>query len=334
MNHFSIRSLFRWSATSCALMATALSAQAQPAADYPTRSITIVVPHQPGGSVDSVARIYADMLREELKQPVVVDNRPGASGLIGAGSVARAAPDGYTLYLNASIHNINSLLYAKTIKYDAVNDFTAVSLLAQGALILGVNPQVPAKTVSEFVSVVKAQPANYSFATSGFGSAGHLGMAQWMNETDLKELKVPIVLYKGGGPALNDVIAGQVHAILDPTASSLPFVKAGKLKALAVTGSERNPLLPEVPTLREAGLKDFELYSWYGLWAPANLPPAINARLNAASAKIMASPEMKARLAGFGFESAYKNSASFDEFIAAETGRYRSIIDTAQITVD
>ncbi|MFC5522937.1 Bug family tripartite tricarboxylate transporter substrate binding protein [Polaromonas jejuensis] len=302
--------------------------------DYPARVITIVVPYAPGGSVDGVARTYAEMLRKELKQSVVVDNRPGASGLVGAGTVARAVPDGYTLYINASIHNINPLLYKKTIKYDAVKDFTAISMLAQGALIFSVNPQVPAKTVSELIRVVKANPERYSFVTSGFGSAGHLGIAQFMYETGIEPLNLPIALYKGAGPALTDLIGGQVQGMMDPMLSSLSNVKAGKLRALAVTGRERSPLLPDVPTMRESGVKDFEFYSWYGLWAPANLPTPILKRLEAASAKIMESPEMTAKLADFGFNVAYKNSTDFNKFIGVEIKRYQTIIDSAHIKVE
>lgn len=303
-------------------------------ADYPLRSITIVVPHAPGGSVDGVARIYAGMLHKELGQPVVVDNRPGASGLVGAGTVARADPDGYTLYINASIHNINPLLYKKTIKYDAVKDFTAISQLAQGALIFAINPQVPARSVSELIDEIKANPEKFSLATSGFGSAGHLGIARFMSETGAVSRNVPLVLYKGAGPALTDLMAGVVHGMMDPMLSSLPGVKAGRLRALAVTGRERSPLLPDVPTMHESGMKDFEFYSWYGIWAPARLPAPILRRLEQASRKIMESPEMSARLADLGFAVAYRNAADFNQFIAAEVRRYQTIIDSAHITVE
>ena len=311
-------------------------AHAQSGADaaYPSRPVTIVVPHAPGGSVDHLARMFAVKLGEELKQSVVVDNRPGASGLVGAGFVARAAPDGYTLYINASIHNINPLLYQKTMKFDAVKDFTAVSLLAQGALIFSINPQVPAKSLQEFVSVVKAKPSAYSFATTGLGSAGHLAMAQFVFDAGLSDAKIPIVVYKGGGPALTDLIGGQVHAILDPMLSSLPMAKAGKTRALAVTGSRRSPLLPDVPTMQEAGMKDFEFYSWYGLWAPARPPEANRKKLDAASAKVMASPDIKTQLEGLGFESMYRGSGDFAQYIQTEMARYRTIIQRAHITVD
>jgi len=324
-----------FTATLVALAAMGV-ARAQPSAEgaYPTRPITIVVPHTPGGSVDGLARIFAVKLGEELKQSVIVDNRPGASGLVGAGVVARAAPDGYTLYINASIHSINPLLYQKLMKFDAVKDFTAVSMLAQGALIFSVNPQVPAKSVRELVGAVKAHPRQYSFATSGIGSAGHLALAQFMYDSGIADLQVPIAVYKGGGPALTDLIGGQAQGMMDPMLSSLPSVKAGKLRALAVSGRTRSPLLPDVPTMQEAGFKDYEFYSWYGLWTPAKLPEGIRKKLEAASAKIMAAPDTKERLLGLGFESAYKNGGDFQKFIDSETKRYRAIIDRAHITAE
>lgn len=312
----------------------AAHAQANADAAYPSRPITLVVPHPPGGSVDGLARIFAVKLGEELKQTVIVENRAGASGMVGASVVARSAPDGYTLYLNASIHNINPLLYQKKMTFDAVKDFTPVSGLAQGALIFSVSNTVPAKTVREFVGAVKAAPGKYSFATTGFGSAGHLAIAQFAYEAGLADLQIPIVLYKGGGPALSDLAGGQVQALIDPMLSSLPMAKAGKIRAIAVTGSKRSPLLPDVPTMQEEGLKNFEFYSWYGLWAPAKLPDPIRQKLDAAAQKIMTEPSMKAQLENLGFESGYRNSADFTQYIASETGRYRSIIENAKITAE
>jgi len=331
---FTRRAIATLGVVAAASAAVPLAAHAEDAASYPSKPITIVVPHAPGGAVDGVARTFAAALADELKQSVVVDNRAGASGLVGAGTVARAPSDGYTLYINASIHNINPLLYKKTIKFDAIKDFTAISMLAQGALIFSVNPSVPAKTVKELVSVVKASPNSYSFVTSGFGSAGHIGIAQFMQETQIADLKVPIVLYKGAGPALADLIGGQVHAMMDPMLSSLPNVKAGKLRALAVTGKERSPLLPDVPTMRESGMGDFEFYSWYGLWSPANLPAPLRAKLEAASARIMQSPAMKTKLESYGFEVAYKNGRDFEKFIDSEVKRYDGVITKANITAD
>ena len=291
-----------------------------------------MVPHPPGGSVDGVARLYAEQLGKELGQSVVVENRAGASGMIGAAYVARAAPDGYTLYLNASIHAINPLLYKKTIKFDSVKDFTPISELAQGALIFSVNPKVPADNVRDLVKLLKAEPQKYSFATTGFGSAGHLAAASFLHENGLEQ--IPIVLYRGGGPALSDLVGGQVQGLIDPMLSSLPMVRAGKLKAVALTGADRSPLLPDLATMKEQGQKNFEFYSWYGLWAPARLPDGVRKKLDSASARIMSSPDIKDRLNGLGFESAYKDGGEFEKYIDSETRRYRAIIDRAHITAD
>jgi tripartite-type tricarboxylate transporter receptor subunit TctC len=336
MKHFNRRTFVQRGAV-LAGMATALLHFSEVAAQAPypkARPITIVVPHAPGGAVDGVARALAEGLAEELKQSVIVENRPGASGMIGAASVARADPDGYTLYFNASIHAINPLLYKSTIKYDAVKDFTPIGMVAQGALILGVNPQVPAKTVQELVGVMKASPDKYSTVTSGYGSAGHLGIAQFLFDTGLSKLNIPIALYKGTAPAMQDLVGGQVHAMMDPMLSTMPQVKAGKVRALAVTSHDRSPLLPDVPTMREAGLKDFEFYSWYGLWSPAKLPEPVLKTIEAATAKAAKAPALKAKLTGLGFDLAYRNSADFGKFINAETVKYQGVIDRASIKIE
>ncbi|CAB3633827.1 MAG: tripartite tricarboxylate transporter substrate binding protein [Achromobacter sp.] len=316
-----------------ALLAVGLACGAHALAEdtYPQRPITLVVPHPPGGSVDGLARLYAEQLAKELGQSVVVENRAGASGMIGAAYVARAAPDGYTLYLNASIHAINPLLYKKTIKFDSVKDFTPISELAQGALIFSVNPKVAANNVQELVKLLKAEPQKYSFATTGFGSAGHLAAASFLHDNGLEQ--IPIVLYRGGGPALSDLIGGQVQGLFDPMLSSLPMVRAGKLKALALTGAERSPLLPDLATMKEQGQKNFAFYSWYGVWGPAKLPAPVLRRLEAASAKVMASPKLVEQLNGLGFEPSVKDSAAFARFIDAEMKRYQIIIDQAKIHI-
>ncbi|WP_353171583.1 Bug family tripartite tricarboxylate transporter substrate binding protein [Paracandidimonas soli] len=312
-------------------LGAAMPAAAQPA--YPSKPVTIVVPHAPGGAVDGVARLLANKLQEDLKQTVVVENRAGASGMIGAAHVARSEADGYTLYFNASIHVINPLLYAKSIQFDAINDFTPISMVAQGELIFSVNPQLPVDSVAELVQRLKDKPQNYTFVTSGFGSAGHLGAAKFLHEVGVGK-EVPIALYKGAAPALQDLVGGNVTAIMDPMLSSLPFVKAGKLHALAVTGAKRNPLLPDVPTMQEAGFKDFELYSWYGLWAPAKLPADIRDKLDAAARHAVEQADFKERLTTLGFEPYYRNAKDFSGFINAETTRYDGIIKAADIKID
>ena len=302
-------------------------------AAYPTKPVTIVVPHAPGGAVDGVARLLAAKLQDTLKQTIVVENRAGASGMIGAAHVARSNADGYTLYFNASIHVINPLLYANTIQFDAINDFTPISMVAQGELIFSVNPNEPANSVGELVQKLKDKPDDYTFVTSGFGSAGHLSAAKFLHEIGVGK-EIPIALYKGAASALQDLVGGNVTAIMDPMLSSLPFVQAGKLKALAVTGAKRNPLLPDVPTMAEAGFDNFEMYSWYGLWAPANLPARIRDQLDEATRNIVDQPEFNARLTTLGFEPYYRNAADFSKFIDAETELYGGIIKTADIKID
>jgi len=319
--------------TGAVLLASTLIAAAQPAdAGYPSRTVTIVVPHAPGGPVDRVARMFAEHLKDDLKQPVIVQNRAGASSMIGAASVARAAPDGYTLYINASIHSINPLLHKKSIEFDAVKDFTAISLLAQGPLVFVVNPGMPGDSARAFADAMKSDPSRFSFATGGYGAADHLASAYFLHEIGLG--KVPILLYKGGAPALQDLVGGQVSAKMDAIITALPLVKAGRLRALAVTGATRSPLLPEVPTMQESGFRDFEFTSWYGLWAPAQLPPAIVDRLDAAARRIMALPAVQQSLAAQGFVVNYRPPAGFSAFVDSEMARYQKIITAADIKID
>jgi len=320
-------------ATGAALLATALITSAQTAdAGYPSRPVTIVVPHAPGGPVDRVARMFAEHLKDDLRQSVVVENRAGASSMIGAASVARSAPDGYTLYINASIHSINPLLHRKSIQFDAVKDFTAISLLAQGPLVFVVHPGVPGDSARAFADTLKSDPSRFSFATGGFGAADHLASAYFLHEIGLG--KVPIVLYKGGAPALQDLVGGQVSAKMDAIITALPLVKAGKLRALAVTGATRSPLLPDVPTMQESGFRDFEFTTWYGLWAPARLPQAIVDRLDAAARRIMALPTVQQSLSSQGFIVNYRPPAGFSAFVDSEMTRYQKIITAADIKIE
>jgi tripartite-type tricarboxylate transporter receptor subunit TctC len=331
MNSLSTRrKLLRSTLAGLGLIAIGAPSPAQDA--YPSKPIVLVVPHAPGGPVDSVGRFLAEKLAAELKQNVVVDNRAGASSMIGAAQVAASAPDGYTLYVNASIHSINPLLYKKTMKYDAVKDFTAISMLAQGPLLFVVNPQVPATNAKDFAALVQADPKKYTFATGGFGAADHLASAYFLHE--IRQPNIPIALYKGGAPALTDLMGGQVSAKMDAILTSMPLVKANKLRALAITGRDRSPLMPDVPTMREAGFKDFEFYTWYGLWAPANLPAPIRQKLETTVQRIVATPEWKERMSAQGFEAVYRNSADFSKFIDAEVARYQTIVTAANIKAD
>jgi tripartite-type tricarboxylate transporter receptor subunit TctC len=297
------------------------------AQDYPNKPVKVVVPTPPGGSVDGVARIVAAKMSEIVGRSFPIENKAGASTTLGADAVAKSAPDGYTLYINASIHSINPYVL-KSLPYDAVKDFTAIAELARGPLLFTVHPSVPAKTVKEFIAVVKADPKKYNFATTGFGAAGHLAIALFRARAGLD---VPIILYKGGGPAIQDMIGGQVQALIDPVLSSGPQVKSGRLWPLAITSSRRNPVFPDVPTVVEAGMPELEFYSWYGLWGPANLPPAIVAKLEDAAIKAVQSPEVRERLIGLGFEPTGHTAPEFSKFIDSEVAKYSRIIKEAKI---
>jgi len=317
-----------------AVFASALffaSAPAPAAADtdYPDCTVTVVVPFAAGGPVDNIARLVSEKLAGVLQRNVVVENRAGASGTIGADHVARSAPDGCTLYVNASIHAISPLLYKDTIKYDAVKSFTAIGMLAQMPLVFLVNPQIQADTPQAFAALVKAAPDTVTFGTGGFGAADHLASSHFLHTIGMRD--IPVVLYKGGAPALQDLVGGFITAKMDATLTALPLVKAGRLKPLAVTGAARNPHLPDVPTMKEAGYPDFEFLTWYGLWAPAGLPAAIAETLAQATARVMAMPDIKTRLDASGIVVDYRNSADFAAFVDSEIARYQAIITAADI---
>jgi len=309
-------------------LATA-SAMAQ---SYPSRTVTVIVPFPAGGSVDGVARIMVSKLNETVGQYFIVENRAGgASGTVGANAVAKAASDGYTLLLSASVHVINPFLY-KSVPYDVVNDFTPVSLLADGPLIVSTTPSVPASNLKDFFDLVRKDPQKYTFGTTSVGSASHLAIELLKREAKLDTLVVP---YKGTAPALTDLVSGQIHLLADPMLSSLPLAQGGKIKALGLTSLKRAAAAPNIPTVEEsAGIKGFEFVSWYGLWAPKNLPADISGKLQADIAKVLARPEVKERLLGMGFEPIGSTSAQFTKYITDEMAKYAKIIADAKIKME
>jgi tripartite-type tricarboxylate transporter receptor subunit TctC len=318
----------------CALgLALALSAiLAAPAAaqKYPARTVSVIVPYPAGGSVDGVARILVQKLNETVGQHFIVENRAGgASGTVGATAVARAMPDGYTLMVSASVHVINPFLY-KNIPYDVVKDFTPVTLLADGPLIVSTAPSVKADSLKDFFEQVRKAPAKFTFGTTSLGSASHLAIELLKRDAGLDTLVIP---YKGTAPALTDLIGGQIQLLADPMLSSLPLARAGKIKALGLTSLKRAAAAPEIPTVEESGVKGFEFVSWYGLWAPKNLPPEVNASLQAAVAKVLALPEVKHRLREMGFEPIGSTSEQFAKYIDSEMAKYAQIIRDAKIGV-
>ncbi len=322
----------RFAISALALALTGLLPVAAPAQTYPSRTVSVIVPFPAGGSVDGVARILVAKLNETVGQHFIVENRAGgASGTVGANAVAKAAPDGYTLLLSASIHVINPFLY-RSVPYDVVKDFTPVSLLADGPLIVSTTPSVPANNLKEFFDLVRKEPTKYTFGTTSVGSASHLAIELLKRDAGLDTLVVP---YKGTAPALTDLVSGQIQLLADPMLSSLPLAQAGKIKALGITSLKRMDVAPNIPTVEESGgMKGFEFVSWYGLWAPKNLPADVSAKLSSDLAKVMARPEVKERLSVMGFNPIGSDSAQFAKYVTDEMAKYSKIINDAKIKME
>jgi len=309
----------------CAVLAFApLAVSAQ---DYPTRTVTVIVPFPPGGSVDGVARIIVDQLNQTVGAHFIVENRAGgASGNVGANVVAKADLDGYTLLLTASLHVVNPFLY-KNVPFDVVKDFTPVTLIAAGPLIVSTTPSVPANNLKDFFDLVREDPQKYTFGTTSIGSASHLVIELLKREAHVDTL---VIAYKGTGPALTDLMSGQIQLLADPMLSSLPQVQGGRIKALAITSLKRQAA-PDIPTVEESGLPGFEFVSWYGLWGPKDLPADITAKLQTSVAKVLAQPDVKARLTALGFEAIGSTPDYFAKYIASEMAKYGQIIHDANI---
>src|SRR5215469_7329146 len=283
-------------------------AAAATAQNYPSRTVTVVVPFPAGGSVDGVARILVQKLNETMGQHFIVENRAGgASGIVGANAVAKAAPDGYTLLVSASVHVIYPFLY-KSVPYDVVHDFTPVTLLAEGPLIVSTTPSVPANNLKDFFALVRKDPQKYTFGGTSLGSAGHLAIELLKHDAGLDTL---VITYKGTAPALTDLMSGQIQLLADPMLSSLPLAQSAKIKALGLTSLKRAAAAPEIPTVEESGVKGFHFVSWYGLWGPKNLSPNVAATLEADVAKVLAMPDVKERLNALGFDPIGLGSEQF-----------------------
>lgn len=306
------------------------AALAAPAGDWPARPIKLIVPYPAGGAADQTARLLATALGERLKTPIVIDNRPGAGGSIGAAAVAQAQPDGQTLLLDATGFTVNPLLMP-SLPFDPVRDLAPISLLMQVPLLLVVPPRAPRRTVAELVRDARAKPGSLSFASAGNGSAQHLTAELFKQNQRLFITHIP---YRGGAPALNDVMAGQVDLMFSAVSASLPLVKAGKLRALAVTSSTRVASLPEVPTLAESGCPGFVAQEWNGLWAPAKTPPEILARLETEVRAALASPDLQQRLTAQGVQVVGSSRADFGRFLQAESRQWAQVIRSAGITLD
>ena len=287
----------------------------------------IVVSYAPGGSNDVVARVIAPELQKELGQSFVVENRAGASGGIGADMVAKAAPDGYTLFMGAGAHALAPSLYKK-LPYDIVKDFAPISLAATSTYVLVLNPSVPATTLPELIALLKAKPGQLNYASAGKGTPLHLAAELFKSKTGTDIVHVP---YGGDTPALNDLMAGTVQLSFMSVASTAPQIRAGKLRALAVTSARRSDALPDLPTLGELGIAGYDVGTWWGLLAPAGTPDAIVAKLNAAMRKAVAQPQVKERFAPLGLDPRSDSPAEFAAFIKEEVARYAAIAKIAGI---
>lgn len=295
---------------------------------YPDRPIRLVAPFAPGGLADTFARMVGEQMSKSLGQPVVIENRTGAGGNVGAEVVARAEPDGYTLLMSsAGILTANQFLYDK-MPFDAEKAFTPISIVADMSMMVVVNPAVEARTLQEFVALAKKQPGKITFGSPGVGTTGHLGLAMFMHAAGIDLNHVP---YRGAGPAVVDLIGGQINGVVDNPPTVLPHIKAGKLRALAVAASTRMPLLPEVPTAAEAGLKNFEASSWFGIIAPAGTPKPVIDRLHEEIAAALKHPPIAERIASSGARPVGNSPEDFARQIVAERKAWGDIIKAANI---
>jgi tripartite-type tricarboxylate transporter receptor subunit TctC len=313
-----------------AAMAGLASAASAAAEDYPSRPLRVIVPFSPGGAVDGPMRIIAEQLSKRLGVGVIVDNRPGAGATIGSEAVAKAPPDGYTLLLASQTNAISATLYPK-LAYDPIEDFAPVSLIGREPGVVVVNPALPVKTLQEFIAFVKARPGQVDFASSGNGSGQHLFTALLASMTGMKMNHVP---YRGSGQATTDLIGGTVQMAIPGTAGMVGHIKAGKLRALAVTGAKRSPQLPDVPTVMEAGVPGYEAYVWMGLLAPKGTPAPIIDRLHRELTQVLATGEVKSYMASAGIEIVGSTPAEFGTFFRSEKERWARVIRETGAKVD
>lgn len=317
------------------LIALAGSAFAPPTAkgpppDYPARPIRLIVPFPPGGGTDITARAIAQKLTERWGQQVVVDNRPGANGTIGANITAKSAPDGHTLTMISSSHAVNASLYAK-LPYDLVMDLAPVTQATSQPYPLVVNPSVPAKSVKELIALAKAKPGILNYGSSGTGGLSHLSGALLASLAGINMVHIP---YKGGAPSLTDVIAGQIQMLFGTLLLTNPHVKAGKLRVLAVTTAKRTPAAPELPTMMEAGVAGYEVMQWYGVLAPAKVPPAIIGKLSKEIARSLHEPDVKPRLAADGSDAVGSAPEQFGAHVRSEVAKWGKLVKQLGLKAD
>jgi tripartite-type tricarboxylate transporter receptor subunit TctC len=309
-----------------ALVSSAFGAETE---RFPSRPIRIVVPFTPGGSNDLIGRIIGTKLTESWGQPVIIDNRPGGGSTIGAQVVVNAAPDGYTLLTTSGGIATNVSLYQ--LAYDPVKDLAPVALLAQMPYLIAAHPSLPAKSAQELIALAKSQPGKIAFSSSGAGTSSHLAAEMFKSAAKIDMLHVP---YKGGGPAVNAVMAGEVQLTFNVITGPLPQVRAGKLRAIAVTSPKRAEVAPDIPTVAESGLPGFEMIAWYNCFAPARTPPAIVGRLNSEINRILALPDVRERLSTLGVTPMTGTPADLAKYLKFEIDRWAKVIKAAGIKLN
>jgi tripartite-type tricarboxylate transporter receptor subunit TctC len=297
---------------------------------YPNKVVRVVVPYPPGGPTDIVARVLFQQVSEATGQQFTVDNRAGAGGNIGAEFVAKAPADGYTLLIGTTAHAINKSLF-KNLSYDVQKDFAPVSLLTQGPLVLVAHPQFPANSVKEVIQLAKTKSGGINFASSGNGQSTHLSAELFNTMAGIKMAHIP---YKGSAPALMDVMSGQVDVMFDTTLSAMPFVKAGKLKALGLTSPVRSPAAPDVPTIAESGLPGYEVFAWNGVMVPVGTPSVIVQQLNEHIRKAMLLPQVKDKFSAQGFAASWNSPENFGIFLKNEVDKWSRTVKASGATLD
>lgn len=325
-----MKNVIRWTIVGAALAVT-VHAQAQPkAADFPAKTVRIILPFAPGGATDVIARTVAQTLSERWGQPVIVDNRAGGNGNIGAAAAAKAAPDGYTLLMATSSHAINSTLYKK-LDYSLRKDFAALSNIATVPLILVAHPDVPATSLKQLVAYTGTRPGTFNFGSGGVGTAAHLAGELFNSVSGARMVHIA---YKGGAPAMNDLLGGQTQVMFANLPEAIAHVRGGKLRPLAVTGNARHPQQPDVPTFAESGFQEIDGKSWFGLFAPKDTPKPIINKLSSDIAAAVADPKVQARLRDLGGEPIGNQHEAFQAYVISEIERWGSLVQRSGASAD